>query len=316
MLNAELKILAGKYQGKAIPLSTKRFLVGREQDCQLRPNSELVSRHHCVFVIDDYAVRLRDLGSTNGTRVNGDLVRGEIVLKPGDKVIIGRLEVELVIRQTAAVVSAVPAGEPVAASASATISLPTIEQPIELAATNPANSGDTNFEIPILPQSPTDQSTMANFGGDTAIIPGANAAPMAPFANPQQMMPMGYPQMGYGYPMQGQTPGYPGMPGYGYGMPQGYPMGMPGMPMMPQQYPQQPYPQMPAAAPASTPAGNAATVAEQPVRLPDPTTTGAKVPAPKPVVPAVPGQAPAATPENPSQSAADIIKQFMHRRTT
>ena len=68
MLQAELKILGGKHQGKAIPLSTKKFLVGREQDCQLRPNSDLVSRHHCVFSIDDYAVRLRDLGSTNGTR--------------------------------------------------------------------------------------------------------------------------------------------------------------------------------------------------------------------------------------------------------
>jgi pSer/pThr/pTyr-binding forkhead associated (FHA) protein len=89
MLQAELKILGGKHQGKLIPLNTKKFLVGREQDCHLRPNSELVSRHHCVFSIDDYAIRLRDLGSTNGTIVNGSNLRGEVILKSGDRITIG-----------------------------------------------------------------------------------------------------------------------------------------------------------------------------------------------------------------------------------
>src|SRR4051812_5211229 len=97
MLRAELKILGGKHQGKLIPLSTKKFLVGREQDCHLRPNSELVSRHHCVFSVDDYVVRLRDLGSVNGTSVNGTQLRGEVILKPGDKITIGKLELEMVI---------------------------------------------------------------------------------------------------------------------------------------------------------------------------------------------------------------------------
>src|SRR5580698_4698228 len=99
MLQAELKILGGKHQGKLIPLNSKKFLVGREQDCHLRPNSDLVSRHHCVFSTDEYSVRLRDLGSTNGTMVNGEPLRGEIPLKSGDRVTIGKLELEVVIRQ-------------------------------------------------------------------------------------------------------------------------------------------------------------------------------------------------------------------------
>src|SRR6185436_9233316 len=111
MLQAELKILGGKHQGKSIPLSTKKFLVGREQDCHLRPNSDLVSRHHCVFSIDDYAVRLRDLGSTNGTRVNGKPLHGEVILKAGDQIGIGKLELELVIRQRSG--SAAPEPVPV-----------------------------------------------------------------------------------------------------------------------------------------------------------------------------------------------------------
>lgn len=307
MLNAELKILGGKYQGKAIPLTTKRFLVGREQDCQLRPNSELVSRHHCVFIIDDYTVRLRDLGSTNGTRVNGDLVRGEIVLNPGDRVTIGRLEVELVVR-TGVPAKAVPAAASAGAGSllsSATMEMPAVQAPIESTGTVSNQSNETSIEIPSGSPTPAEQMpTVANIGGDTAIIPGSAGAPMAPLAVNPPMMPMAYPQMGYGFPMQG----YPGMPGYGFPMqmPQGYPVGMPGMPMMPQ-YPMQ-------QTPAATGKAGAATVEEPPVRLPDPSTTGAKVPAPTAAAPA--GQQPSGPQSTPSTSAGDIIKQFMQRRSS
>jgi hypothetical protein len=173
-----------------------------------------------------------------------------------------------------------------------------------------ANSGDTSFEIPSTSPTPqTQMPTIASIGGDTAIIPGASGAPMVPLAANPQMMPMGYP-MGYGYP--GQMPGF--MPGYGYGMPQGYPMGMPGMPMMPQ------YPQQPAPAPGGG-QSNAATTAEPPVRLPDPSSTGVRAPAPVAAptaeqAAATAAAAAAAKAENPSQSAADIIKQFMQRRST
>ena len=59
MLQAELKVLGGKQAGKSIALG-KKFLVGRESDCHLRPNSDMVSRHHCVFTLDDYTLRVRD----------------------------------------------------------------------------------------------------------------------------------------------------------------------------------------------------------------------------------------------------------------
>ena len=92
MLTAELKVVGGRHHGRIIPLNTSKFLVGREQDCHLRPNSEMVSRHHCVFVLDDYTVRLRDLGSTNGTFVNNQRVRGIVTLKAGDLIRIGKLD--------------------------------------------------------------------------------------------------------------------------------------------------------------------------------------------------------------------------------
>lgn len=99
MIKAELKIVVGKHQGGTIRLTEKRFMIGREEDCHLRPKSELVSRHHCVFSIDDYAVRLRDLGSTNGTFVNGVPCRTEVLLKSGDRVSVGKLEFEVLIQK-------------------------------------------------------------------------------------------------------------------------------------------------------------------------------------------------------------------------
>lgn len=49
--------------------------VGRAHDCYLQIPSDLlhsdISRHHCVLDIDPPAVRVRDLGSRNGTFING-----------------------------------------------------------------------------------------------------------------------------------------------------------------------------------------------------------------------------------------------------
>ncbi|QDT65435.1 FHA domain-containing protein [Calycomorphotria hydatis] len=102
MIQAELKVVGGKHAGKMIPLPKGKFLIGREKDCHLRPSSELISRHHCVFNLDDYTVRLRDLGSTNGTLVNEKRLQGETVLSAGDHVVIGPLHFEVVTTEVSA----------------------------------------------------------------------------------------------------------------------------------------------------------------------------------------------------------------------
>ncbi len=101
MLDVRLVVVQGKPIGKEIPLRIPKFLVGRASHCHLRPTSELVSRQHCVFLVNDSEVRLRDLGSTNGTCVNGQRITGEVVLKHGDTVTIGTLGFRVVIRQPA-----------------------------------------------------------------------------------------------------------------------------------------------------------------------------------------------------------------------
>jgi len=63
-------------------------VVGRREDCDLRIPLGEVSRKHCRLIMDAEAIRLEDLGSSNGTYHNGQRVR-EAVLAAGDTVQIG-----------------------------------------------------------------------------------------------------------------------------------------------------------------------------------------------------------------------------------
>jgi len=69
-----------------ISLARPEFVIGRAEDCQLQIPSRFVSRHHCELIVDerDHCVRIRDLGSQNGTFVNEALV-DECELKNGDR---------------------------------------------------------------------------------------------------------------------------------------------------------------------------------------------------------------------------------------
>jgi hypothetical protein len=68
----------------------RRFTIGREADCDLTLAEETVSRWHACLVQADDSWLLDDLGSTNGTRVNGWRVRAPAPVAPGDCVSFGR----------------------------------------------------------------------------------------------------------------------------------------------------------------------------------------------------------------------------------
>ena len=72
---------------KAIELTKELTLVGRKEDCDLRLDHKSVSKLHCVIVKSDGLLLLRDLGSTNSTRVNGQRVRRAALL-PNDQLTI------------------------------------------------------------------------------------------------------------------------------------------------------------------------------------------------------------------------------------
>jgi predicted component of type VI protein secretion system len=76
--------------GPNIPLDKPIVLIGRHQECDIQIPSRKISRRHCcVAQVYNYLV-VRDLGSTNGVRINGArAVEGQ--LKPGDELTIGNL---------------------------------------------------------------------------------------------------------------------------------------------------------------------------------------------------------------------------------
>jgi predicted component of type VI protein secretion system len=70
-MEAKLRIIAGPFPGETIQVSAGKLLVGRAPDCDVHAKSEFVSGHHCLFLLDEQTFRIRDLGSKNGTLVNG-----------------------------------------------------------------------------------------------------------------------------------------------------------------------------------------------------------------------------------------------------
>jgi pSer/pThr/pTyr-binding forkhead associated (FHA) protein len=81
-------------EGPDITLDRAMVVVGRDPDCDARLNSLRVSRHHCCMTRVDEQVVVRDLGSTNGIRINGMRVEtGK--LRPGDELSIAHIRYRL-----------------------------------------------------------------------------------------------------------------------------------------------------------------------------------------------------------------------------
>jgi predicted component of type VI protein secretion system len=99
-MKVSLVVASGAHEGRVIPLTGPQFLIGRDQQCHLRPASQAISKLHCAVLVRDGKVYVKDFGSTNGTLVNEELIQNaEVQVSDGTALRVGpldfRVQVEL-----------------------------------------------------------------------------------------------------------------------------------------------------------------------------------------------------------------------------
>ena len=92
---AKLVVLNEGLTGQSYELKVEKTTVGRVEDNAFHIPQGSVSSHHCEIWLRGNDVVVKDLNSTNGTFVNGQQVTTEAVLKPGQTLRLGQVELRL-----------------------------------------------------------------------------------------------------------------------------------------------------------------------------------------------------------------------------
>src|SRR5512142_964794 len=92
-----LRFISGKYQGGEFPLRMNReIIIGRSSDLDMVLVEDMVSRRHAKISSSDQEVYIQDMGSTNGTFVNGEKIAGRALLHEGDRILVGTSIIKVV----------------------------------------------------------------------------------------------------------------------------------------------------------------------------------------------------------------------------
>ena len=97
----QLVLQTGSRAGLRAPIRFGYYMIGRHKECQIRPKSRSVSRHHCLLHRDDNGVKVLDLDSTSGTRLNEEKLepRTWIPVSDGDMLRCGKIVFRISIAQ-------------------------------------------------------------------------------------------------------------------------------------------------------------------------------------------------------------------------
>lgn len=87
-MDVKLVMFKSNGQRKDFPIINPTTLLGRGENCDLQVPIESVSRKHCELQIAEDVVKVRDLGSSNGTYVNNERVE-EAPVRAGDRLVVG-----------------------------------------------------------------------------------------------------------------------------------------------------------------------------------------------------------------------------------
>ena len=92
---AKLVVLSAGFSGRTHELNVDKTTIGRVDDNTFQIEDPSVSSHHCEILLQGSDFLFRDLGSTNGSFINGEKIT-EIILKPGQTLKLGQIELQLV----------------------------------------------------------------------------------------------------------------------------------------------------------------------------------------------------------------------------
>lgn len=99
---AKLIVASGKSAGRSISLKHGKLMIGRAEECDVRPLGEEVSRRHCAVIEEAGVLTVEDLKSRNGTYVNGVKISAKVTVADGDIVRVGPLELKVSLAAPAA----------------------------------------------------------------------------------------------------------------------------------------------------------------------------------------------------------------------
>lgn len=97
-----LRFISGKYQGGEFPLPAQgEIVIGRSSELDMVLVEDMVSRRHSKITVASDQIFIQDLGSTNGTFVNGEKIK-RARLNEGDRILIGTSIIKLVAAESSA----------------------------------------------------------------------------------------------------------------------------------------------------------------------------------------------------------------------
>ncbi len=162
-MKVQLIVVQGKPEGKVIPLTGPTFRIGRSPECHLKPNSDEISRNHAEFTISDSGVVLRDMGSRNGTVVNGKPLSEPIALKNGDLIQIAKLTFAVIIQGLPGEATVKPAAPAMSPSVSAGVQQ-------TAASLDDVSHAEIESWLVTDPSGQTPERASGVYGGDTITI--------------------------------------------------------------------------------------------------------------------------------------------------
>lgn len=177
-MNYVLQVVRGRSATTTLRLAEGITSLGRHDDCIIRIKSSQVSRRHCELFDSDGTLMVRDLGSSNGTFVNGKRVLGQQSLKVGDELTVGGITLRVATLGQPVAAVHTPSAKPGDTAVVEAVAADEDEFEIEF------DEGEPTATTPAIPLADEEAAATAPRNAPAAEAPAAPAAKPAAAAKP------------------------------------------------------------------------------------------------------------------------------------